>query len=89
MRLINYNIHVPRATAADLTHLKALGSLFGILTFCGTIGGAVGPFVLGLIFDNTGSYKMAFLILIGIIIVGFLLVSFVRPVRKKQVLEIA
>ena len=84
MRLINYNIHVPRATAADLTHLKALGSLFGILTFCGTIGGAAGPFVFGLIFDNTGSYKMAFLILIGIIIAGFFLVLFIKPVRKNK-----
>ncbi len=74
---------------AEMFSTKALGSLFGILTFCGTLGGAVGPFVLGLIFDNTGSYKMGFLILIGIIIAGLSLVLFIRPVRKKQVLEIA
>ena len=74
---------------AEMFSTKALGSLFGILTFCGTLGGAVGPFVLGLIFDNTGSYKMAFLILIGIIIAGLSLVLFIKPVRKKQVLETA
>ena len=69
---------------AEMFSTKALGSLFGILTFCGTIGGAVGPLFLGLMFDNTGSYKIAFLALIAIITAGFSLVLFVKPVRKKQ-----
>ena len=68
----------------EMFSTKALGSLFGILTFCGTLGGAVGPFVLGLIFDNTGSYEMAFLILIGIIVAGLSLVLFIKPVRKNR-----
>jgi MFS family permease len=68
---------------AEMFGTKYLGSLFGILTFCGTIGGAAGPSVLGLIFDSTGSYERAFLLLIGSLIVSFSLVMFIKPVRVE------
>ncbi len=74
---------------AEMFGTKSLGSLFGIVTFCATVGGAVGPFLLGMVFDNTGSYKIAFLILIAIIAIGFSLVLLLKPVKKKNVLEIA
>jgi len=39
------------------------GLLFGIVIFSSTIGGAIGPFMAGYIFDQTHSYKIVFLIL--------------------------
>lgn len=45
---------------AEYFGLKALGGLFGIVIFFGTIGGAVGPIFAGYIFDTTGSYFIAF-----------------------------
>lgn len=47
-------------TIAEYFGLKALGGLFGIVIFFGTIGGAVGPIFAGYIFDTTGSYFIAF-----------------------------
>ena len=72
---------------AEMFGTKALGSLFGIVTFCATVGGATGPLTLGLVFDNTGSYRIAFLILIAIIAVGFFLVLLLKPVNKKPLDE--
>jgi MFS family permease len=74
---------------AEMFGTKALGSLFGIVTFCATIGGATGPLTLGMIFDNTGSYRIAFLILIAVIAVGFFLVLLLKPVKYKPTEEMA
>lgn len=72
---------------AEMFGTKALGSLFGIVTFCSTIGGAIGPLVLGTIFDNTGNYQIGFLILIAIVAVGFSLVLLLKPVNKEPMEE--
>ena len=50
-------------TIAELFGLRALGALFGVVLFCGTIGGALGPLLAGWIYDQTGSYDTAFLTL--------------------------
>lgn len=73
---------------AEMFGTKALGSLFGIVTFCSTVGGAIGPLILGMIFDNTGSYQIGFLILIAVIGIGFSIVLLLKPVRKNPMEEI-
>ncbi|MDJ0819354.1 MAG: MFS transporter [Desulfobacterales bacterium] len=60
------------------------GMLFGIVLFCGTLGGSVGPLVAGRIFDVTGSYQMVFLILTGLTVIGFALMMRLRPVRVRE-----
>jgi len=45
---------------AEYFGLRAHGGLFGILFFCSTLGGAIGPVVSGYIFDTTESYSLAF-----------------------------
>ena len=47
-------------TIADYFGLKALGSIFGLVVFFGTLSGSIGPLVAGWIFDVTGSYFYAF-----------------------------
>lgn len=49
--------------AASYFGVKALGSIFGVIVFFGTLSGAIGPIVAGWIFDVTGSYFYAFGIL--------------------------
>lgn len=73
---------------AEMFGTKTLGSLFGIITFCATVGGAVGPLILGMIFDNTGSYQIGFLILIAVIGIGFSIVLLLKPVKKEPMEEI-
>ncbi len=69
---------------ADYFGLKAHGSIFGVIVFASNIGGAVGPLVAGSIFDNSGSYRWAF-ILCGILgIISLALSILLRPARRPQ-----
>ncbi len=61
------------------------GILFGIILFCGTLGGAVGPLIAGRIFDVTGSYQMVFLVLSALSVTGFVLMMFLRPIRGRKI----
>jgi MFS family permease len=60
------------------------GMLFGIVLFCGTLGGSVGPLVAGRIFDVTGSYQTVFLMLTGLTVIGFVLMMWLRPIRVRE-----
>ena len=51
---------------AELFGRKSHGSLFGMVVFAGTAGGALGPLMTGWIFDLTGMYIPAFVLLIGL-----------------------
>lgn len=48
------------ATAADLFHGPAIGTIFGLLEGSVGIGGAFGSWIGGYVFDRTGSYQWAF-----------------------------
>ena len=54
---------VVNPTAASYFGVRALGSIFGLIVFFGTLSGAIGPIVAGWIFDVAGSYFYAFGIL--------------------------
>lgn len=47
-------------TVAEMFGMRAHGAIFGVVLFCGTIGGAIGPVVAGRVFDVTGGYDLAF-----------------------------
>jgi MFS family permease len=64
---------------AELFGIASHGVLFGIVVFCGTAGGAIGPVLAGHVFDVGGSYEVVFLILAAIGIVGLLLTLFLKP----------
>ncbi len=68
-------------TIAELFGMSAHGVIFGIVYFCGTLGGAIGPVVAGKTFDVLQSYDSAFLLLIGLAALGLGLVLALRPAR--------
>ncbi len=68
-------------TVAELFDTGSHGVLFGIILFCGTIGGAIGPLLGGFIFDLTGSYQTLFFILTGVTVIGFVLIIMLRPLQ--------
>jgi len=49
------------AIPADVFAGPHLGSILGVVQAGGGLGGAVGPFVGGWLFDVTGSYRLAFM----------------------------
>ncbi|MFC1899103.1 MFS transporter [Chloroflexota bacterium] len=67
---------------ADLFGMKAHGIIFGITFFCGSIGGSLGAFVSGHIFDIINNYQLAFLICSAASIIGLLTAIFLKPVTE-------
>ncbi len=65
---------------AEFFGIKSHGSLFGIVVFASTTGGAAGPLISGRIFDIAGSYYPAFWMLTIISIIGLVLISMLKPV---------
>jgi len=68
---------------AELFGTGSHGLLFGIILFSGTLGGAVGPLMAGWTFDVTGSYRMVFLVLSGLILIGLGLMMVLRPIADR------
>jgi MFS family permease len=50
--------------------LRRFGSLWGLLNFCGLIGFAVGPVLVGHTFDKTASYVLAMQVCGAVCILG-------------------
>ena len=59
-------------------NLAGIGKIIGILQIGVYVGGAIGPFLGGLIFDTFNSYTIAFLIMTGIILIRIILVMLVK-----------
>jgi len=57
-------------TIAEYFGMRAHSSIFGITLFCGTVGGAAGPVLAGLVFDTQGSYAWAFATLAVFALIG-------------------
>jgi len=69
---------------ADLFGLRAHGTILGVSSFGGTLGGAIGPVMTGRIFDVTGSYQLAFIIFIILSVVALTVVSLLKPPSEKS-----
>ncbi|MBN1856460.1 MAG: MFS transporter [Dehalococcoidia bacterium] len=69
---------------AELFGTRAHGSLFGIVNFAGTVGGALGPLVAGRTFDLHQSYATVFVLLVVFAAVGILVTLFLKPIVKPQ-----
>ena len=68
-------------TVAELFGTCSHGVLFGIVIFSGTLGGFIGPLMAGRVFDVTGSYQIAFLVLTGVVGLGLALMTFLKPLQ--------
>lgn len=65
--------------------LTAFGTIFGAISFL-TLGQAlIGPPLVGMSFDATGSYQLAFTVIAGLFVLSAITVSFVRPITSKPV----
>ena len=60
------------------------GLLYGIAIFSSTIGGAIGPFMAGYIFDVTRNYNIVFLILAALCIIAISLTLSLKPIIRDK-----
>jgi MFS family permease len=58
------------AMASELFPGRQFGRIYGALSLGNGIGGALGPWLGGVIFDVTGSYRVAFLLASGFCVLG-------------------
>ena len=66
------------AIIGDTFGLGKIGAIFGLLEVGFGIGAAIGPAIGGLIFDVTGSYSIAFLIVPATMLLATLFVALIR-----------
>jgi len=61
-------------TIAAYFGMRAHGSLLGLVAFFGMVGGAIGPFLAGMVHDATDGYALAFGTLAAMALAGLVLV---------------
>jgi len=64
---------------------KHYGTIFGTLSLASIVGGAIGPWVAGVLHDYTGSYELAFWIAIGASIVSAVAMWLAAPRKVRAV----
>ncbi len=69
---------------AELFGTRAHGSLFGVVNFAGTVGGALGPLVAGWAFDLHQSYGAVFVLLVVLAATGSAVTLLIKPVAKSK-----
>ncbi len=65
---------------ADLFGMRSHGVILGVIVSIITFGSAVGPVMAGAVFDNTGSYNIAFIVCLIFGISGIILSLLLKPV---------
>jgi MFS family permease len=82
---IGYAVTAPLtpAIASDLFGGPRFGRIFGTLHFTNSLGGALGAFVAGVIFDATGGYGLALPIAAAMALLAPGLLWFVAPRRPN------
>ena len=62
----------------DAFGLKAAGRVLGTRTVIDALGGGLGPWMTGLLFDRTGSYQVPFLVISGCVVLTFVAAATLR-----------
>lgn len=63
----------------DSFGVKSGGKILGTITVLDAIGGGLGPFVTGKLFDVTRSYQMSFSIVVGLVALALVAALFLNP----------
>ena len=69
---------------ADLFGLGSHGVLVGAIMFVALLGGTLSPILSGYIFDVTGQYRIAFLLIIGLSVIAVILSLFLSPRHHRE-----
>jgi len=69
---------------AELFGLKSHGAIMGLTTISYSAGAAVGPYIAGHIFDVTGSYQIAFMLITVIAVSGLVITALITPTEFEK-----
>jgi MFS family permease len=73
------------ATVADLFQGKSFGSIMGCMILGFSAGGAIAPWLAGMLHDRTGNYFVTFLMLLGCFAASAVLMWLVAPRKIRPV----
>lgn len=62
--------------------LSSAGKILGTITVLDALGGGLGIWLTGLLFDRTGSYQVPFAVLAGLVFLALLAATRLRPVAR-------
>ena len=65
--------------AADLFGLLSLGKILGVINVMDTIGGGLGPWLTGVLFEVQKSYVLPFTVITGLLLAATLVAALLRP----------
>jgi len=68
--------------AARLFGLTSHGLIYGVMAMGFTTGGAIGPVIIGYIYDLTDSYRIAFLVCIALSVIGLIFMAILKPTPR-------
>jgi MFS family permease len=71
------------AVISDLFRGRHFGAIFGTLHVANALGGSIGPWLGGRIFDATGSYRLAFVAGSATAVASAALLWIVAPRRRR------
>ena len=66
---------------ANVFGMRSHGVILGLVFFVDTVGGAIGPFLAGYIFDVTSSYRLALLLCAIFGAINLIVILFLRPLK--------
>ncbi len=69
------------AAVADRYHGKHYGSIQGTMILACSLGGAIGPWIAGVLHDMSGNYQSALAIVVCVLAAGVVLMWLIRPGR--------
>jgi MFS family permease len=69
---------------AAIFGVRALGEIFGVIAIAATLGGAIGPWIAGVLFDRTGSYETVLPLAVGLSLVAAVLIGLVPAPRADD-----
>lgn len=74
--------------SSSLFGLISLGAIIGFVNAMLQLGGALGPFVAGFIFDTNGNYKLAFLICTAVCIIAVIITLLLQTNTRRKRIDI-
>jgi len=84
--LLGYGVtSIMGAVVSEIFQGKHFGSIFGTIMLAALAGGAAGPWVTGFLHDKYGNYDIAFLIGIGVSIIGAATIWLAAPGKVRAV----
>ncbi len=83
------NYTLLQAVAADAFGARSLGRVMGAITVLDAGGGAIGPWITGLLFDRYGTFVPAFMLMAGLIGVAIVLALSLRMPPTESVARTA